>query len=179
VVESDWAKVRIVTEHDDQEFVGWLSNYATAMGMRVILKHGSGEQTLVHPTPMLSDEHLSPEHRPPLKTAFVIRVETPALYPIELGRELQAEAQRMGRLLLRLLGYRVPKRVRPSPWADKERQLRVGKPPPPYGIAQMAADLYPEPEDTCGSDEEDGKRYSRVTSARKRAADRQKRHRED
>ena len=107
-----------------------------------------------------------------------MRVETPALYPIEVGRELQAEAQRLGRQLLRQLGYRVPQRIRSSSWVEKAVEIRVGKEPPPHGIYETVADLYPDDEETDITDEADRKRYSGVTSARERTSKRLRRHSE-
>jgi hypothetical protein len=179
VVESDWAKVRVVTEYDDPVFISYLTHYAAAVGLRVVIRRPSGEEMLVQPAAWLSTEEvLSPAHRPPRNTAFVMRVETPALYPIEVGRELQAEAQRLGRELLRNLRYRVPQRIRSSSWVSKAKELRVGKEPPSHGIEEIVVEVYPEEEEADGTDEADRKRYSVVTSARKRTSERLRQHSE-
>ena len=180
VVESDWAKVRVVTEYDDPVFTSYLTHYAAAVGLRVVIRRSSSaEKTLAQPAawPPVKDV-LSPEHRPPRNTAFVIRVETPPLYPIEVGRELQAEALRLGRQLLRQLGYQVPQRIRSSSWVPKAEELRVGKEPPPHGIDEIVVGMYPDDEETDITDKADRKRRSVVTSARERTSKRLRRHSE-
>jgi len=174
VVESDWAKVRVVTEYDDPVFFGWLAHHAAGMGLRVVVRRPSAEETLVQPAAWLSTEEvLSPAHRPPRNNAFVMRVETPALYPMEVGRELQAEAQRLGRELLRQLGYQVPQRIRSSSWVPKAKELRVGeKGLPPRSVEEIVVKVYPEEQEADITPEADRKRYSVVTSARKRTSGR-------
>ena len=173
VVESDWAKVRVVTEYDDPVFISYLRHYAAALGLRVVVRRPSGEEMLVQPAAWLSTEEvLSPAHRPPRNNAFVMRVETPPLYPIEVGRELQAEALRLGRELLRQLGYQVPQRMRSSSWVTKAKELRVGKKLPPRGVEETVAELYPQDQEADDTAEADRKRYSVVTSARKRTSQR-------
>lgn len=128
VMEAEWPKVKIVTESTDPLFLARLAYEAQKRGLYVIQRQGSVESTYLylHPVPIdaLEPPPLPPS-KPPLYTAFRIKVETPIGYPSEAARTLQKEAGQVGKELLKCLGYEIPQRLRSSKLVSMAEQLRV------------------------------------------------------
>jgi len=128
VMEAVWPKVRVVTESTDPLFLTRLAYEAQRLGLYVVQCRGSVETTClyahsafiadVEPPPM-------PPSKPPLHSAFKIRVETPIMYPPEAANNLQKEAGQLFKELLRRLGYSFPQRLRNSRLVAMADQLRV------------------------------------------------------
>jgi hypothetical protein len=128
VIEAQWPAVRVVTDVEDNLFTSWLLFEARQLGFYVVQRQGSVESSLVAiPVPARPEEALTKVHRPARDRAFGLRVETPAAYPPEAAAELHRQAQQVGRELLRRLGYRAPRRLRPSGIAMEATKLRLGK----------------------------------------------------
>jgi len=127
VAEVIWPRIRVVTGVEDTLFQKWLCYHAWTLGLKVIFKKGPVETVLlwldfaIQPQDELPVSSLPPQH-----TAFLMRVETPTLFPPEARTELENEAANLERKLLRDLGYiNVPRRLRSSPLVKKASQLRA------------------------------------------------------
>ena len=142
-VEQKWLRVSVVTENQDELFLRWLSYEANRLGIQVIVRTGDIESRIVHPFP--PEERLPSLKRPPWRTAFLLRVETPADYPTEAAQEIQKESQQRLKELLRRLGYRVPKRQRHSPLMSVAKKLKVSNKPLASGqVYEIMDDIYPD-----------------------------------
>jgi hypothetical protein len=175
VLESRWPQVRIVIDADsDPLFRGWLIFEAWRLGLYVRMKHGSSESVVISvPFPAKPTDLLRPSQRPPVEAAFVVRVETPPMYPTEAAKAIQGEAQRAARELLSRLGYSVPKRLRKSATMMQVGKLRLGKPRlARRESGDIAEDIYGAEayrQDRTGSlDSVDPKARRRVVGARSR-----------
>ncbi|AKG53573.1 hypothetical protein DGWBC_0910 [Dehalogenimonas sp. WBC-2] len=125
-VETVWPRITVVTDCQDELFGRWLSYEGGLLRLDVNQKCGEVENKIVnHFQP---ETKLEPLQKPPWRTAFILRVETPPDYPPEAAQELQREAQQQIRELLRRLGYRIPQRSRPSALVNIADKLEVGKP---------------------------------------------------
>lgn len=141
-VERKWLRVSVVTENHDDLFLRWLSYEANRLGIHVIVRTGDIESRIVNYFP--PEELLPLSKRPPWRTAFLLRVETPPDYPTEAARDIQKESQQRLQELLRRLGYRVPKRQRHSPLVSMAKKLRVSNKPLASGQAyEIMDDIYP------------------------------------
>ena len=123
-VESKWPQIRVVTESTDTQFLAKLTYEAQLRGLYVIARHGSVETAQLYlnmePPPM-------PSSMPPKASAFYMRVETPLGYPPQAAENLERQAKRLEKELLRCLGYSVAERLRSSPLVAMADKLRVAK----------------------------------------------------
>ncbi|MCH7762042.1 hypothetical protein IIA15_11700 [candidate division TA06 bacterium] len=132
------AKIRVVTESNDGEFIHWLVCLAKFVYLsvqwstsklnfpqpQVVQKNGS-QTTPVLFIPFVTrpDKDLFPDRLPPRASAFLMQAEFPPNYPPDAAAELGRRAMRFERELARRLGYQVPKRMRTSPLAAKASSL--------------------------------------------------------
>ena len=132
------AKILVVTESNDGEFVHWLVYLAKFVYLSiqwstsklnfpqplVIQKNGS-QTTPVLFIPFVTrpDKDLIPDRLPPRASAFLMQAEFPPNYPPDAAAELGGRAMRFEGELARRLGYQVPKRMRTSPLAAKASSL--------------------------------------------------------
>ena len=178
-LESDWAKIRVVTESKDGEFIHWLvylakfvylSGHWTTSKLnfpqpQVVQEDGS-QLTPVIFIPIVSrpEKDLVPDRLPPRVSAFRIQAEFPPNYPPDAAAELGRRAMRFERELARRLGYKVPKRMRSSPLATKASSLLLKQQRlPRRGIYDLMDKTYGELE---GSQERTLK--NRIKSQRNR-----------
>jgi hypothetical protein len=127
MVESNWPRIRVVTENTNELFLSWLCYEARNLGLYVIQKHGSSETTMIVIDLAPPLEPLTDSSRPPRDAAFHMRVETPAEYPPEAASDLQRAASNLGRELSRRLGYQSPRRLRSSELITTAKQLKADK----------------------------------------------------
>ncbi|MDP2949455.1 MAG: hypothetical protein Q8P22_07945 [Chloroflexota bacterium] len=162
VMEAEWPKVRIVTEVTDPLFLSTLAREAQGLGLYVVSKQGASETTHLFVSSQDASELQPPAVKPPMHAAFKVRVETPLEYPPEAARGLQQEASRLGKELLRRLGYSVPTRLRASSLVDMADVLKVGEAPlPRSGAYDIVDEVHGEGE--LGQDQQ---RWRSVISRR-------------
>lgn len=140
-VAAVWPRITVVTDCQDELFGRWLSYEGRLLGLNVKQKFGDMENKIVNY--FQPETKLDPSQKPPWRTAFVLRVETPPDYPPEAAQELQREAQQQIRELLRRLGYRIPRRLRPSALVNIADKLEVGKPLKSGGAYEILDNLDP------------------------------------
>ena len=167
IVESEWPRIRVITESTDTQFIARLAYEAQLRGLHVIAREGSVEtaQLLLNPVPIMNIEPPPmPSSIPPQASAFHMRVETPVGYPPEAARSLQKAAIELGKEILRALGYSVPKRLRTSRLVSKAEDLRIAeKQLPKRGLYEIVAQTSDE-----GSAWEDEQRCKTVKTQRHR-----------
>lgn len=130
VLESDWPKIRIITESTDAQFIARLAYEAQLRGLYVIARQGSVETTQLffHAIPLKSKKPPPlPLSLPPRDNAFYIRVETPVGYPPQAAKQLHGTASQLGKEILKALGYSVPERLRLSRLVAMADKLRIAK----------------------------------------------------
>ena len=123
-VESKWPQIRVVTESTDTQFLARLTYEAHLRGLYVIARQGSVETTQLFLNRELPP---MPSSIPPKASAFYMRVETPLGYPPQAAENLERQAKRLEKELLRCLGYSVAERLRSSPLVAMADKLRVAK----------------------------------------------------
>ena len=144
-IEAKVPRVRVISECSDPLFLEWLAYEAQRLGLFVVQRQGSFESTCIIPGYLEAPATPLPPSKPPLHSAFQIRVETPIGYPPEAARQLQKEAERLARELLRRLGYRVPERLRTSSLVSQGDRLQVGEEQLPSGaLYDIVENLYPD-----------------------------------
>jgi hypothetical protein len=167
VVESEWPKIRVITESTDPQYLARLAYESQLRGLHVIAKQGSVEvtQLFLNPVPIMYMEPPSmPSSMPPQASAFYMRVETPVGYPPEAARKLHKTASQLEKDILRALGYSIPKRLRTSSLVSKADMLKVAKNRlPKRGLYEIVADTFDE-----GSISEDEQRHKTVKTQRHR-----------
>lgn len=145
IMETNWPKIRVVTDNADPLFLRWLCYEAQKLGLKVILKTAPLETSMITMDPAPPTEPLTDFSRPPGDNAFNMRVETPPDYPPEAAKNLHQMASNLGRELLRCLGYHSPKRLRSSPLMTVAKQLKADKSKLTEAESlQIVDDLYPE-----------------------------------
>ena len=128
VVESEWPKIRVITDITDDQFLARLSYEAQLRGLHVISRQGSDEtaKLFLNPKPIMCMEPPPlPQSMPSQASAFHMRVETPVGYPPQAAKSLQKAANDLGKDILRALGYSIPKRLRTSKLVAMADKLRV------------------------------------------------------
>ena len=167
IVESEWPRIRVITESTDTQFLTRLAYEAQLRGLHVVARQGSVETTqwFLNPVPIINIEPPPmPSSMPPQASAFRMRVETPVGYPPEAGKKLQKAANELGKEILRALGYSVPKRLRTSRLMSKAEDLRIAeKRLPERGLYEIVAETFDE-----GSEWEDKQRCKTVKTQRHR-----------
>ena len=167
VAEIMWPRIRVVTNSTNDLFLRHLCHHAYSLGSRVV----RGEEFIgdagLYLNPPLPAEELAPSNKPPMLSAFTMRVEWPPLYPPEAARQMAKEATDMERKLLKLLGYRVPKRIRSSPITGQARKYELDKIRPlPRGRIYDIVDKVYEHEGGESSGPIDKRRHDIVKSKR-------------
>lgn len=142
-VEAEWPRIRVVTNQSNPLFLEWLSYEAHRLGLYVIQRVSSVEVTHIPPNFPPSEPLLASE-RPLRDCAFYMRVESPLGYPPQAAQDLEKQAKRLEKELLRRLGYSVSERLRSSPLVAIADKLRVGKNLAPGEAYQVIDDIYGE-----------------------------------
>lgn len=147
VVESEWPKIRVITESTDPQFLARLAYEAQIRGLYVISRQGSVEtqQLFLNPVPIMCIEPpLMPSSMPPQSSAFYMRVETPIGYPPEAARKLHKTASQLAKEILIALGYPIPQRLRTSKLVVMADKLRVANSLSHGGAYDIVDDIYGE-----------------------------------
>lgn len=167
IVESEWPRIRVITESTDSQFLARLAYEAQLRGLHVIARQGSVEtiQLFLNPVPIINMEPPPmPSSLPPKASAFHMRVELPIDYPPEAARKLQKAANELEKEILRALGYAVKKRLRTSRLVSKAEDLRISETRlPKRGLYEIVAETFDE-----GSAQEDEQRCKTVKTQRHR-----------
>jgi len=130
VLESEWPRIRIVTENTDPVFLTRLAYETQRLGLHVIQRQGSVEATYIFTNPvpiMFLEPPPLPTNLPPLNNAFHIRVEVPVGYPPEGTAKLNKKAGQIAKEVLKCLGYSISQRLRTSNLASKASDLKIGE----------------------------------------------------
>ena len=173
------AKIRVVTESNDEEFVHWLVFLAKFVYLSVqwstskldfpqpqVVQKNSSQLTPVLFIPFVTrpEKDLVSDRLPPRASAFRIQAEFPPNYPPDAAAELGKRTMGFERELARRLGYKVPKRMRSSSLATKTSSLRLNQQRlPRKGIYDLMDKTYGELE---GSQEKTAR--NRIKSRRNR-----------
>ncbi len=142
-MEAQWPRIRVVTESTNSVFLQWLSYEARRLGLYVVQRQGSVETVALYldflpPTPLLA-----PSQKPPRDSAFYVRLDVPPGYPPEAAIQLQREAGRLAKELLKRLGYSIPQRLRSSHLTSMANELRVADGQlPSRAIYDIIDDIY-------------------------------------
>jgi hypothetical protein len=167
VVESEWPKIRVITDSTDPQFLARLSYETQLRGLHVISRQGSIETTqlFLNPIPiMYMEPPPEPSSMPPQANAFHMRVETPIGCPPEAARKLLKSAIQLEKDILIALGYSIPKRLRTSSLVSKADKLKIAKGPlQRRGLYEIVAETFDE-----GSVSEDEQRRKTVKTQRYR-----------
>ena len=167
VMEAKWPQVKIVTEITDPVFLTRLAYEAQRLGMYVLQREGSVENTYIflHSVPLAAvDPPPMPSVLPPTHSAIQIRVEIPPEYPPEAASTLIKKAEKLGRKLKRSLGYPTNKRLRSSPLVSMADELRISETKlPRRTLYEIVAETYEE-----GDGDEDERRKNIVKTRRHR-----------
>lgn len=163
VIESNWPRIRLVTEQTNPLFLAWLSYEAHQLGLYVIQRCGSTEVTLAPPN-FPPPEALPATEQPPRDDAFFTRVETPPRYPPQASANLEKRVKQLEKELFRRLGYPVTKRLRYSRLTSMAGDLRITEARlPKRGLYEIVADTY-----DWGSVSEDEQKRRTVKTQRHR-----------
>jgi hypothetical protein len=173
ILESEWPRIRIVTENTDLVFLTRLAYEVQRLGLHVIQRQGSVESTylLANPVPiMFLESPPLPTKMPTLHSAFYVRVETPVLYPPEGAAKLHKKAGQHAKEILKRLGYSIPQRLRASNLISQAPDLKVEEANlPSGGIYDIMDHVYG---DDITQDQERRKRIkSRRNKLKKRLID--------
>jgi hypothetical protein len=167
VVESEWPKIRVITDSTDDQFLSRLSYEAQLRGVYVISRQGSVETTrlFLNPIPiMYMEPPPMPSSMPPQASAFHMRVETPVGYPPEAARKLYKATSQLENDIMIALGYPIPKRLRISRLVSKADDLKIAENRlPRRGLYEIVADTFDE-----ASSSEDERRRKTVKTQRHR-----------
>jgi hypothetical protein len=125
VAEVLWPRIRVVTNNTNDLFLRHLCHHAHSLGLRVVRGEDFTGDTGLYFNPPLPADILTPASKPPIQSAFAMRVEWPPRYPPEAARQIQKGASDMGKQLL--LGYKVPKRLRSSPTTAEARKYKLDR----------------------------------------------------
>lgn len=122
---AEYPQIRVVTDNADHVFITKLAYEAQKLGLIVICRQASRESVLILPGYIIDVP--TPIEKPPLYSAFKMRIELPNGYPHDAARVLQTQATKLQRELLLRLGYVVPKRLRTSSLSSIVSELEVKK----------------------------------------------------
>ena len=126
VMESDWPRVRFVTDSNDETFLRKLSYNAQQVGVYVIQRRESVENLFVNADQNEKGDYSnSSDNGSVTGSKFFVRVETPLEYPPEAAAQLHREASQLAKELARQMGYDIPKRLRASKLVPMAEDLRV------------------------------------------------------
>jgi len=163
VIESEWPRIRVITESADTQFVARLAYEVHLRGLHVIARQGSVEtaQLFLNPVPIMNIEPPPmPSSMPPPASAFRMRVETPVGYPPEAARRLQKAANELGKEILIALGYSIPKRLRISKLVAMADRLKVAN-------TLASGEAYDIVDDIFGEDLTDDQKRRKLVASRR------------
>lgn len=127
-LEADWPRVRFVTDSNNEAFLKKLSYEAQQLGVYVIQRHGSIENTILNLDHIEKDDNSNASYkRSRTRDTFSLRVETPIEYPPEAAAQLQREVSQLAKELARQMGYNIPKRLRTSKLVSMTEDLKIKK----------------------------------------------------
>jgi hypothetical protein len=163
VIESEWPRIRLITDITDDQFLARLSYEAQLRGLYVISRQGSVETTrlFLNPIPiMYMEPPPMPSSMPPQASAFYMRVETPVGYPPEAARKLHKAASQLEKDILTALGYSIPKRLRTSKLVTMADKLRVAN-------TLASGEAYDILDDIHGEDMTDDQKRRKLVASRR------------